>query len=153
MRLPKIVSIKQRIRESFTLPPCPFGKPVCCNPSSVLTCLALIKLASMRQLGRRDCACSHWSHPSRWIATNYPEIFILTRRIAAIKLRYCRACYPLSPTPPPEGGGAFLPSPLQGRAKRGGRSRPGERVFWLNLMAVTRRIESSSPVRDTYPFP
>ncbi len=57
--------------------------------------------------------------------------------VTAIKLRYCRACYPLSPTPPPEGGGAFLPSPLQGRAKRGGRSRPGERVFWLNLMAVT----------------
>ncbi len=38
--------------------------------------------------------------------------------------------YPLSPTPPLEGGGAFLPSPLQGEG-------PGERVFWLNLMAVT----------------
>ena len=43
---------------------------------------------------------------------------------------YCRACYPLSPTPPPEGGGAFLPSPLQGEG-------PGERVFSLNLTAVT----------------
>ena len=60
-------------------------------------------------------------------------IWVLSRSVTAIKLRCCRVCYPLSPTPPPDGGGAFLPSPLQGEGS-------GERVFWLNLMAVSRSV-------------
>jgi len=42
-----------------------------------------------------------------------------------------------STTPPPEGGGAFLPSPLQGEG-------PGERVFWLNLMVVKLQLGNGS---------
>ena len=62
--------------------------------------------------------------------------------LTAIKLRYCRTCYPLSPTPPPEGGGAFLPSPLQGEG-------PGERVFWLNLMAVKLELGNEQKVMQS----
>ena len=71
-----------------------------------------------------------------YLITDVTQRCLQTLQVTAIKLRYCRACYPLSPTPPPEGGGAFLPSPLQGEGM-------GERVFRLNLMAVTLQVGTS----------